>query len=199
MATHSSVLAWRIPGTGEPGGLPSMGSHRVGHDWSNLAAAAAVIFPLLSYWISRSFVINSFSHFFKDWVDVLTGKKLVCFLGKSESPVGLHSISCKSGKTNSLGWLLRGNAWSRQTTWMTQVHVPRGGAQGQRRNYRPRPERERARNVPISSRTESSDTASFLPPSTRAPLVTRTVDKVFVFGLLSDSLPVEENGLIIQG
>ena len=40
MATHSSVLAWRIPGTGEPGGLPSMGSHRVGHDWSNLAVAA---------------------------------------------------------------------------------------------------------------------------------------------------------------
>ena len=38
MATHSSVLAWRIPGTGEPGGLPSMGSHRVGHDWSDLAA-----------------------------------------------------------------------------------------------------------------------------------------------------------------
>ena len=40
MATHSSVLAWRIPGTGEPGGLPSMGSHRIGHDWSHLAAAA---------------------------------------------------------------------------------------------------------------------------------------------------------------
>ena len=38
MATHSSVLAWRIPGTGEPGGLPSMGSHRVGHNWSDLAA-----------------------------------------------------------------------------------------------------------------------------------------------------------------
>ena len=43
MATHSSVLAWRIPGTGEPGGLPSMGSHRVGHDRSDLAAAAAFI------------------------------------------------------------------------------------------------------------------------------------------------------------
>ena len=41
MATHSSVLAGRIPGTGEPGGLPSMGSRRVGHDWSDLAAAAA--------------------------------------------------------------------------------------------------------------------------------------------------------------
>ena len=40
MATHSSVLAWRIPGMGEPGGLQSMGSHRVRHDWSDLAAAA---------------------------------------------------------------------------------------------------------------------------------------------------------------
>ena len=40
MAAHSSVLAWRIPGTGEPGGLLSTGSHRVRHNWSNLAAAA---------------------------------------------------------------------------------------------------------------------------------------------------------------
>ena len=43
MATHTSVLAWRIPGMGEPGGLLSMGSHRVGHDGSDLAAAAAYI------------------------------------------------------------------------------------------------------------------------------------------------------------
>ena len=41
MATHSSVLTWRISGTGEPGGLPSLGSHRVRHDWSDLAAGAA--------------------------------------------------------------------------------------------------------------------------------------------------------------
>ena len=41
MATHSSVLAWRVPGTAEPGGLPSMGSHRVGHNRSDLAAVAA--------------------------------------------------------------------------------------------------------------------------------------------------------------
>ena len=41
MATHSSVFAWRIPGTAEPGGLPSMGSHRVGHNWGDLAVAAA--------------------------------------------------------------------------------------------------------------------------------------------------------------
>ena len=42
MATHSSVLAWRTPGMAEPGGLPSMGSHRVGHDLSDLAAAAVM-------------------------------------------------------------------------------------------------------------------------------------------------------------
>ena len=42
MATHFSVFAWRTPGTGEPGGLPSMGSHRVGHDGSDLAAADTV-------------------------------------------------------------------------------------------------------------------------------------------------------------
>ena len=47
MATHSSVLAWRIPGMGEPGGLPPMGSHWVRHDWSDLAAAAAA--PKRSY------------------------------------------------------------------------------------------------------------------------------------------------------
>ena len=41
MATHSSVLAWRVQGMEEPGGLPSMGSHRVGHNWSDLATAAA--------------------------------------------------------------------------------------------------------------------------------------------------------------
>ena len=41
MAAHSSALPWRIPGVGEPGGLPSMGSHRVGHDWSYSSAAAA--------------------------------------------------------------------------------------------------------------------------------------------------------------
>ena len=58
MATHSSVLAWRIPGTEEPGGWPSMGSHRVGHDWSDLAAAAAADHRLNSCgtwaWLLRS-------------------------------------------------------------------------------------------------------------------------------------------------
>ena len=49
MATHSSVLAWRIPGAAEPGGLPSMGSHRVGDDWRDLAAAAAAAAAECSY------------------------------------------------------------------------------------------------------------------------------------------------------
>ena len=49
MAPHSSVLAWRIPETGEPGGLPSMGSHRVGHDWSDLAAAVAAVLFLENF------------------------------------------------------------------------------------------------------------------------------------------------------
>ena len=44
MASHSIILSWRIPGMGEPSGLPSMGSHRVRHDRSDFAAAAAAIF-----------------------------------------------------------------------------------------------------------------------------------------------------------
>ena len=65
MATHSSVLAWRIPGTGEPDGLPSMGSDRVGLDWSDLAAAVAA-------YINRSFST-------RNWLTRL------CWLLESES------------------------------------------------------------------------------------------------------------------
>ena len=53
MATHSSVLAWRVPGTGEPGGLPSMGLHRVGHDWSDLAKKSKII-----CWLDLFFLIS---------------------------------------------------------------------------------------------------------------------------------------------
>jgi len=55
MATHSSVLAWRIPGMGELGGLPSIGSHRVGHDWSDLAAVAADTTCCINLFSSESF------------------------------------------------------------------------------------------------------------------------------------------------
>ena len=62
--THSSVLAWRIPGTEEPGGLPSMGSHRVGHDWGDLAAAAAaaVIKPCVFFFPFFLFFLYVISH-----------------------------------------------------------------------------------------------------------------------------------------
>ena len=76
MATHPSVLAWRIPGMAEPGGLPSMGSHRVGHDWSDLAAAAAAagssVVSLSWIYLFRSFLniifnwtLDFFNGFFK--------------------------------------------------------------------------------------------------------------------------------------
>ena len=73
MATHSSVLAWRIPETGEPGGLPFMGSHRVGHDWSDSAAAAvddkdlmsqtyfaspSLSFPAMHFWMTLFYIHN---------------------------------------------------------------------------------------------------------------------------------------------
>ena len=74
MATLSSVLAWRIPGMGEPGGLPSMGSHRVRHDWSDLAAAAAAAtflrYSVVTFWSSIwymclcQFQTLNFSHLF---------------------------------------------------------------------------------------------------------------------------------------
>ena len=60
MATYSSVLVWKIPGTGEPGGLPSLGSHRVGHDWSDLAVAAKLIIvvTLFSGYLFHSYSLS---------------------------------------------------------------------------------------------------------------------------------------------
>ena len=58
------VLAWRIPGTGEPGGLPSMGSHRVGHDWSDLAAAAAA--EPAGCLVRSTYLSASYFFFFKE-------------------------------------------------------------------------------------------------------------------------------------
>ena len=75
MATHSSVRAWRIAGTGEPAGLPSMGSHRVWHDWSNLAAAAAALKvkhrDLMSEWLSKDFWKSSLVYKLCKWIKTL--------------------------------------------------------------------------------------------------------------------------------
>ena len=64
MAPHSSVLAWRIPGTGEPGGLPSVGLHRVGHDWSDLAAAAAGMWCVCT-------MLTIVNNFYMAWMKVV--------------------------------------------------------------------------------------------------------------------------------
>ena len=63
MATHSSVLAWGIPGTGEPGGLTSLGSHRVRHDWSDLAAADSKCFLFSKHFIVLHFSFKFMMHF----------------------------------------------------------------------------------------------------------------------------------------
>ena len=85
MATHSSVLAWRIPGMGEPGGLPSMGSHRVGHHWSDLAVAAAAAPSCLD-----SFQLHL------NFLDSLTSAhifKIVSLLNFHQNPVWMHHLS----------------------------------------------------------------------------------------------------------
>ena len=77
MATHSSVLAWRIPGMGEPGRLPSMGSHRVGHDWSDLAATAERV---TGYLTSCDVIRVS-----RD-VHLFQGAEVLCHSSYSEAP-----------------------------------------------------------------------------------------------------------------
>ena len=77
MATHSSVLAWRIPGMGEPGGLLSMRLHRVGHDWSDsdLAAEAAVY---RKYYVLH-WIICYFNEIFTFYRLGLHSKSLKCY------------------------------------------------------------------------------------------------------------------------
>ena len=79
MATHSSTLAWKIPWTEEPGGLLSMGSHRVRHDWSNLAAAAACDYFNPRFLIYPSLLSLSFKKKKKpprsSWVSKTSAKK----------------------------------------------------------------------------------------------------------------------------
>ena len=102
MATHSSILAWRILGTEEPGGLPSMGSHRVRHDWSDLAAAAAAERVSGAY----------------------DGKESACYAG-DEGDLGLIPGSEREGI-----FLQRKTLWRRE--WQpTQVFFP-GEVYGQK-------------------------------------------------------------------
>ena len=106
MATHFSVLAWRILGMAEPGGLPSMGSHRVGHDWSDLAAAAAACeFTGLPWWLSgKESACQRRRHRLFAWVRKIPQRKKwqpnpVFLPGKSHgkrSLAGLQSMGSQS-------------------------------------------------------------------------------------------------------
>ena len=93
MATHSSILAWRIPGMEEPGGLPSMESHRVGHDWSDLAAAWSYInrhqnFIVVEIFNSSAFTVSSFTWFqFLEQTKFITVLEIVIRLGVGDPRV----------------------------------------------------------------------------------------------------------------
>ena len=116
MATHSSVLAWRIPGMGEPGGLLSMGSHRVGHNWSDLAAAAAAhqhtfrITALCNYLLKQIgknknykqtfillFIFTYVLYLLPWW---LSGKESTCNAGNVGDIGSIHGLGKCSGGGN---------------------------------------------------------------------------------------------------
>ena len=87
MATHSSVLAWRIPGMGEPGGLPSMRLHRVEHDWSDLAAASGAV---QESWVQSLGQEDPLEKEMANHSNILAWK-----IQWAEEPDGLQSMGCK--------------------------------------------------------------------------------------------------------
>ena len=97
MATHSSVVAWRIPGVGEPGGLLSMGSHRVGHDWSDLAAAVAAAPCKKSYDQPRQHIKKQ-GHYFANKGPSSQG------YGFSSSHVWLWELDCEESWVPKNWW-----------------------------------------------------------------------------------------------
>ena len=114
MATHSSVLAWRIPGMREPGGLPSMGSHRVRH-WSDLAAAAAYgeygqgWVKMTWEWAPSWSKHIKFYFYFKKWSDLAAA----AFPQKAtrQGPAPLHVESEPHLTPSSPAPSLQGESW----------------------------------------------------------------------------------------
>ena len=95
MATHSSVLAWRIPGTGEPGGLRSMGSHRVGHDWSDLVVVVVVTLDI-SVWFGKQIFKMSLVKFYvtksRHWITSTETYSISDFEDNDASPRVLNIL-----------------------------------------------------------------------------------------------------------
>ena len=92
MATHSSVLAWRIPWTEKPGRLQSMGSHRVGHDWSDLAAAAAAM-------ASLKFIVEFKPFQSPMWISHVPSSNLLCTLASPSPLCSSHVLVAQSRPT----------------------------------------------------------------------------------------------------
>ena len=111
MATHSSVLAWRIPGTGEPGGLQSMRSHRVGHDWSDLAAAAAAV-NILAGCLAQ--MVKNLSAMQETWVQSLDWEDP---LEKGED-YPLHH-SCTDNSMDRGAWWATGHGVTKSWIWLS--------------------------------------------------------------------------------
>ena len=95
MATHSSVLAWRIPGTGNLGGLPSMGSHRVGHDWSDLVVVVVVTLDI-SVWFGKQIFKMSLVKFYvtksRHWITSTKTYSISDFEDNDASPRVLNIL-----------------------------------------------------------------------------------------------------------
>ena len=122
MATHSSVLAWRIPGMAEPGGLTSMGLHRVGHDWSDLAAAAAGYMPMSGI-AGGGFIPSSLRNFptifHSGCINLHSHQQARGFLFSTPSPTFIvcrlfddgHSHRCEVISHCSFDFLFSNNKW----------------------------------------------------------------------------------------
>ena len=110
MTTHSSVLAWRVPGTREPGGLPSLGSHRVGHYWNDLAAGAAAAAAILGIKMSKRFVWSKWTTqiftscteqtFSQTWfISPFSSQSIAFVMPNKHTLLTFHSLHC--GQTKS--------------------------------------------------------------------------------------------------
>ena len=132
MAPHSSVLAWRIPGTGEPGGLPTMGSHRVGHDWSDLAEAAAAAAELC---LLSSFCFCIESHIYlSGFPGGSDSKKSACNAGDPGSISGSRRslgewngtplrCSCLKSSRDRGAWWAAVHEVAKSRTWLKQLSM----------------------------------------------------------------------------
>ena len=155
MATHSSVLAWRIPGKGEPGGLTSMGSHRVRHDWSDLAAYLSE--RVTQFWKTHSLCVSQRSNSAQSAQAAVVKYQGLCGLRGSPGGASGKGPVCQGRRHNRLGF----DPWVKKIPWRrawqpTPVFLP-GESHGQRSltSYRPRVAKSRTRLKRLSRHTRT--------------------------------------------